>query len=205
MDPSAYSLKPIILPAEEPLTRAEAQAHIGVPVAVTAHNGWIDSHIIAARQRAELLTGRQLVTATWELNLDAFPTGSRAILLPRMPLQSVTSVTYYDTAGVLQTLATSVYKVLTYREPAEIALKYGQVWPVAQYEPESVIVRYVSGYGAAAAVPDLVKAALYIMLDDWFNNRHGEEETPQAAVNLLRQFEFGDEYTDYTGRGRKAD
>lgn len=205
MDPSAYSLKLITAPAEEPLTRAEAQTHIGVPTAVAAHNGWIDSHIIAARQRAELLTGRQLVTATWELNLDAFPTGGRAILLPRMPLQSVTSVTYYDTAGVLQTLATSVYKVLAYREPAEIALKYGQVWPVAQYEPESVTVRYVSGYGLAAAVPDLVKAALYIMLDDWFNNRHGEEETPQAAVNLLRQFEFGDEYADYTGRGRKAD
>lgn len=197
MDPSAYSLKLVTPPAAEPLTKAEVKIHLGVPAAVTVHDTWIDSHIIAARQAAEIQTNRQLVTATWELNIDRFPPGSRSILLPRMPLQSVTSVSYTDTAAASQTLDAAVYKVLANREPAEIALKYGQVWPVAQYEPESVTVRFVSGYGNAAAVPDLIKAALYIMLDDWFNNRHGEEEIPLAAVNLLRQFEFGDDFHVY--------
>lgn len=205
MDPSAYSLKLITAPAVEPLLKAEVKIHLGVPAAVTAHDTWIDSHIIAARQRCEQLTGRQICTATWELNLDRFPVGSKPILLPRAPLQSVTSVNYTDTAAASQPLATTVYKSLIYREPGEIALKYGQVWPVAQYEAESVVIRFVAGYGVAAAVPDAIKAAMYIMLDDWFNNRSGEAETPAAAVNLLRGFEFGDEFLNYAGSGEASE
>jgi hypothetical protein len=50
---------------------------------------------------------------TWLLALDAFPAWE--IELPQPPLISVASVKYIDDAGDLVTLASSEYKVSTFR------------------------------------------------------------------------------------------
>src|SRR5512137_379977 len=72
--------------------------------------------IPAATSWAETATGRALITQTWKLLLDGFPSGlggwlggyvttgaASAITLPKPPLQSVTTVKYVDESGVLQT------------------------------------------------------------------------------------------------------
>lgn len=194
-----YGISVITGPVAEPITLAEVKKHLEIADAIDQHNTKLNTLIATARERAEAITNRQLMTATLELRLDKFPSGNEEIKLPRPPLQSVTSVKYQDTTDTQQTLSSANYKVITTREPGEVHLKFGQAWPVANYEDDVVIVRYVAGYTSAANVPNTIKLAMLIMVSDWFWDRSGVNETPIAAQRLLDQNRVGDGYTDYSG------
>ena len=86
------SLKLITPPVGSALTLTEAKAHLRVTSSTedTLHQAMID----AAEALAVTATGRQLMTATYDLTLDRF---APVIELPLPPLQSVTSVKYIDT------------------------------------------------------------------------------------------------------------
>ena len=77
-------------PAVEPVTLAEAKAHLKIDT--TDDDALITALIPAARARAEWHTGRALVTQGWTLWLDAWPD---IIAIPLPPLQAVASVTVY--------------------------------------------------------------------------------------------------------------
>lgn len=64
----------------------------------------LNANIIAAREHVEDTTRRQLLTATWDYSLDAWPSGD-AIKLPFGNLQSVSSIIWKDTDGVETNLA----------------------------------------------------------------------------------------------------
>ena len=152
----------------------------------------------AATALAEERTGRQLVTATWTLKLDAFPAHEAPIELPKAPLQSVTHVKYYDTAGVLQTLSSALYAVEApvgdFAEPGRIVLNYGEVYPGTYAQLNAVEVEFVAGYGTTSAVPGLMKAALLLVVGELFERREDAvtgtsiAEVPLAARRLLWPF-----------------
>ncbi len=101
-------LQLVTAPAEEPITLLEAKQHLRVDV--DDDDALIGSLITAARQAAETLTGRQLMTARWRLVLDAFPGAlsmhipsdasftlpGPAILITKCPVQSLVSIEYLD-------------------------------------------------------------------------------------------------------------
>jgi uncharacterized phiE125 gp8 family phage protein len=159
----------ITAPTEEPITTAEAKLHLRVDHA--ADDALIASMITAARQRVENATWRALVTQTLELTLDAWPSGNK-IDLPRPPLASVTSVTYTDSDGTATVWSSSLYQVITQGTPGRIVPAYGEAWPTATLRAANgIAVRYVAGYGAAAAVPALLKAAMLLLIGNWYENR----------------------------------
>jgi uncharacterized phiE125 gp8 family phage protein len=161
-------------PAVQALTLAYAKQHIRA--LGTADDALTAVRIDAAASYFEEQTGRQLLTATREVWLDAFPfvgaSGSAArIELPRPPLQSVVSVKYIDSAGVLQTFGGSpaVYRasipVGDYARRGWVEPVSGQVWPIARCETGAVRIRYTCGYGStAAAMPPLVRGILCFLI-----------------------------------------
>ncbi|MBI4800637.1 MAG: hypothetical protein HY794_18255 [Desulfarculus sp.] len=129
----------------EPVSLAEAQAQARVTDA--GDDALLRDMIKAAREDCENLTGRVMVTSTWDLYLDAFPAGLGPVVAPASPLQSVSSVTYLDTAGATKTLATpSGYKVDTASLLGRIYLPLGASWPETLAEPNAVKVRLVAGW-----------------------------------------------------------
>lgn len=172
-------------PAAEPLTTAEAKLHLRV--VTSADDALIASLIVAARRLAEQETGRQLVTATWELHLDSWP-ACGVISLPRPPLQSVTHVKYYDAADVLQTLATTLYDVDDKALAPRIVRADGATWPTLDVRPNAVVIRFVAGYGAAGAVPDNVKAAMLLMVGHWYSHREAVISGAVADLPLGVQY-----------------
>lgn len=60
-------------PAEEPVSRAVAKAHLREDQVDAANDTLIDSMITAARVHAENVCRRAFVTQQWDLYLDAFP------------------------------------------------------------------------------------------------------------------------------------
>lgn len=157
-------------PAVEPVTLTEAKAHLRRDD--TADDTLIATLITAARQNLDGRDGwlgRALVTQTWDLTIDgAFPD---EIAVPLPPLQSVTSVTYVDTDGATQTLATDQYRVLTDRAPAMIVPAHGVTWPSTRDQKAAVTVRFVAGYGDADDVPAPIKAAMLLHIGTMYRDR----------------------------------
>jgi len=171
------------------------------PTTNTTLDPTIVALVSAVRERAEAATGRQLLTATYDLVLDSFPCGVQPFELglhwtvdrignmfldiPRPPLQSVTSITYVDTAGATQTWSSANYLVDKPSGPrcrrGRIAPAYGVVWPFTQAQINAATVRFVAGYGATgASVPALVRQALLMDLTALYEHR-GDEATPVPA------------------------
>lgn len=159
-------------PAGEPVTLVEAKSHLRVTETVDDTD--ITSIISRARQWCEDYCNRQFITATWKQTFDGFAeacAGRKYFELARPPLQSVTSIKYLDTSGVEQTLATTVYNVITDTEVGIVELAYGQSWPSIRNQIGAVRVVFVAGYGAAAALPPGGKAAVLLMIENLYRFR----------------------------------
>lgn len=175
-------LKLVTAPEAEPVSLAEAKAHLRVTSA--DEETLISALIVAAREHCEAWTHRRFVTQTWDLVLDCFPGWS--LEFPNAPLQSVTSVTYVDTAGATQTLDSSEYLVDAQTDPGRIAPAYGLHWPATRDQMNAVTIRFACGYGAAAAVPSAIKAAMLLIVGHLFENR---EEAVTGTI--IAELPFG--------------
>lgn len=157
-------------PEQEPVSLEDAKEHLRVEG--EDEDALIAMKLAAARSELEETIRRAIITQTWRLKLDAFPDGAGDILLPRPPLQSVTSITYVDADGATQTLATSVYEAQADEEPARVTLKYGQNWPAVRDQPNAVTVTFEAGYGDSPEdVPAPLRAWLLLRMAELYENR----------------------------------
>lgn len=177
-------------PAAEPVSAAEFKSHARIDH--TDDDTYISSFVLpAARQYVEEYTRSSLIDQSWDLWLDAFPT---VIYLPRGPVDSVTSITYTDSAGAGQTLGTAVYTADTDSIPARIYEAYGQTWPVTYGIPKAVKVRFKAGYGTAGTdCPYPVIQAIKIVAAELYENREQSDirlhyELPLAVTRLLQPY-----------------
>lgn len=173
-------------PVLEPLDLADAKKH--AVIISDDDNALIDAYVIAARMAAESFLNRALLTQTWVLQLDAF---ADELYLPMAaPLQSVTHVKYYDTAGVQQTLSTSFYNVDTVSEPGCIRRAPNQAWPSVQADRQRPItITYVAGWTDGAKVPELIKhgCRLFVSYADADRNGSIESEASRRAAEACWQ------------------
>ena len=156
------TLKLITAPTTEPATVAEAKVQCRIDSDITADDGLLGTLITAARQQAEHMIGRSLITQTWERVLDAFPASEIEPGWP--PIIAITSVTYIDAAGDSQTLASTAYSLDTDLMPGWLLPAYGTVWPATLDTTGAVRVRFTAGYGAASDVPGAIKAWLLLKI-----------------------------------------
>lgn len=189
----------ITAPPVEPVTLAEAKAHLRIDH--SDEDEMVAALIVAARQHIDGKDGwlgRALVTQTWQLALTAFPAGGIRVPLP--PLIEVESITYLDTSGATQTLAQAAYQV-TGTEPAMILPAYGTTWPTTRWQPEAVKVRFIAGYAPGAGsptdyrenVPQAIRQAMLLLITHWYENRgatteHTASLLPFAVQALLTPY-----------------
>ncbi len=143
----------------------------------------ITSNIITAREQLEGDTNRAYINQTITLKLDKFPSNG-IIELPRPPLSSVTSIKYWDSDGVQQTVTASDYVVDTTSEPGRIGLATGKSWPTPRGEIGDIEIIYVAGYGTAASdVPEGAKQAIKLLVGDLFEHRAIQIDHTSLAEN----------------------
>ncbi len=147
---------------------ADASLGAQAPTTNTTSDPEINAIIRTVRHAAEGYTRRALVTQTWDMKLDCFPRWT--INVPKPTLQSVVSITYVDTDGVTQTLDPALYLVDPNSTPARITPVFGGIWPVTRWQNNAVTVRFIAGYGLAAAVPDGIKSWMIIRIKHLFDN-----------------------------------
>jgi uncharacterized phiE125 gp8 family phage protein len=191
------SIQLVTPPSEEPVTLIEAKLHLRVDF--DDDDTLIASLITAARQAAETLTGRQLITARWKQVLDCFPGPSlmgvpadqaftlpgHAILLAKAPVQSVISINYLDMGSVSQTMPVSNYTVDSACEPARITPVFGQIWPICLPQIGAVSVTFDAGYGTAAQVPEGIKSWIKLRVGSLYAHREEVAALSRGRIDSL--------------------
>jgi len=176
MVPLAWTLK--TPPTAEPISLAEARLHLRVDDSL--EDAAILAYVSAARAWVEAYTGRALMTQTWQASLPVWPL---QLWLPRAaPLQTLSFVKYYNASNTLTTLATNVYTVPAFQEPASILLADGQVWPQLYLRADAVRVEYVAGVADSADVPIALRQAILLLLGSFHSQR---ENHMAGGVNAV--------------------
>ena len=188
-------------PTVEPVSLALAKSHMRLDDDEQSEDTLINGYITTARKDCEKFQNRSYITQTWELWLDEWP-DEDYIELPMPPLQSVTSVKYYDTDDTAHTLYSSEegeeetdYMSVDNKDQykPKVFLKYGQSWPSTTLRPHNgICVIYVAGYGdEASAVPYNIKAAMLLLISHLYEHREDvvvgtiSSEMPKGADHLL--------------------
>jgi uncharacterized phiE125 gp8 family phage protein len=177
-------------PEVEPVTVQEAKDHMKVPG--TDDDALVGTVVLAARQYVESVTGRSLISQTWDLFLETFPDEIR---LPKGPVQSITSITYVDENGSTQTLGASTYTLDSTTDPPRIVLAYGESWPDVRAQAQAICVTYVAGYGDDPAdVPEPVRLSVMMMAATLYEHREmiasggGISRIPFSVDHLLMPY-----------------
>lgn len=199
------AFKLTIGPLLEPVSITEAKAHLRIDS--DAEDALISALIKAARKKCEEFTERSFITQTWDLWMDGFPAkrkqerwwdGTREgaindlletkkdLPLFRGPLQSVTTLTTYDTDDSASVFASSKYFVDTISENGRISLNFGESWPISLRSHNAVNVTYVAGYGDTSSfVPEDIRLAIKMFLNFFYENRGCEDQDIPKAIKIL--------------------
>jgi uncharacterized phiE125 gp8 family phage protein len=175
------SLILLVPPAAVPVSLAEAKAHCrffeGDEDAVIA------GAIRAAVDYVEGYSGLRLINQTWAWSTTLPCFWSGYLRLPLTPVQAITSITYTDTAGDLQTLGPATYSLKGDR----IILAPEAQWPSVWRGPDSATVTFTVGYGEDHnSIPHDIRQATMMLIAYWFNQREaaaiGAEAGPVSDV-----------------------
>ncbi len=190
-----WSLKRTVEPASEPITPADLKDHLRI--SVDDQDRWALRAITAARQFVETVQWRTLMTSTWRLSTDRFP--SWELKIPMPPLQSISSITYLDVTGATQTLSSSLYIVSSDSEPGRVTPAYSQIWPVTRPQLEAVKVTYVAGYSSAAAIPQTTLLPLMAIAADCYETREFSTEAIMKNSPQYISMLESDRVLDFSG------
>jgi len=203
------SLTLVTGPSVEPVTLTEAKTWARIDG--TADDDSITQLIKAARATAEEYLRRAIITQTWRLTLDLPCSGldqllgegtydlpvsalngdmSRAVELPKGPIQSITSVKTTDTANTQTTFAPSNYYL---DAPGErLVLTTGATWPSNLRSIAAIEITFAAGYGATGdSVPHPIKTGMLIHIASLYEQRGNCEDAmslPPGTKRLYDQY-----------------
>lgn len=180
-----FSMVTVTGPKVEPVTIDQVKLHTHVNN--DDEDSLIQSWISSARRAAENFQNRAYITQTLEIRFDSWP--CFPMLIPRAPIQSVSSIKYVDTDGTEHTLDTADYIVDISSIPGRIGLAYAVTLPTTILQPiDAVRVQYVAGYGdKAESVPEYIKDAIMLYCSWRYENRTAEAGLmPEAFYDILR-------------------
>jgi hypothetical protein len=149
----------------EPISLEDAIVHLSADMSQSRE---VQRKLEAARDEAERYTRRTLRSSVTR-QFD-YKDWQRRYVLPYPPLQSVTSVQYYDTDNTLQTVtASGNYDVETSTDGhGSILFRDDYTLPTLNDDRfgARVIITAVTGYGSVSAVPAAVRSAIELILWD---------------------------------------
>jgi uncharacterized phiE125 gp8 family phage protein len=177
-------------PATALITLADAKAHLRVDH--TDEDAYITSLIGVATEILDGNTGeigKALITQTWAYT-GARPCGS--FDMPVKPVQSITSIKYYDADNVQQTLSLSDYTLLNDR----LTPNAGVSWPSGYNRVDSYEIVFVAGYGDVSDVPAGIIQAAYLLISHYYDNRADADAMkvqtiPRGVSALIERHKIG--------------
>lgn len=189
-------LRPVLVtpPAETPVSLAQVKAHLRIEPDDTSEDALLGALIAAAVSYLDGWTGilgKCLVTQSWAQTFRSFPCDPFRLALG--PVQTITSVKYFDASNVQQTYPSGNYDKFTDALGTFLRLGAGFSWPGLYGRSDAVVVTYACGYGDADAVPGAIKQAMLLLIGHWYQRRENVvdgqvSELPFAVSALLTPY-----------------
>lgn len=133
---------------------------------------WITDAIAAATHFIEEYLGCAIATATYRLNLDAFPRNPASIPVPIWPVAAITTLAYTDAAGANATVDIStIVQPTSNRERYRIQRVDYADWPEARETPNAVRITFTAGWATQAEIPQSIVRAALMLIGHWYENR----------------------------------
>jgi len=160
-------------PTSEPVSTEQAKDHLRI-----AHDDEdqdIAQMVSAARLIVEARSGMRLYTQTVEVRADSWvdlhdPQRSDVLRLRVAPIQSITSVKYYQSSDdVDTTMSTADYVTDLVGVPARIQVKSS--WPSTNDYIGNIRIRCVVGYSSVPLIPSHFKRAILLLVGHYYENR----------------------------------
>lgn len=190
------SLRRITEPVVEPVSLAEAKAHLRIDPDFDADDLYVMSLISAARYHVETVADRTLIRSQWQMKLDAFP--SWDIELPRPPITTGDIVvTYVPSDGVYLPVPFTNFREDRDATPAVIRPLWNRTWPPTRGAENDVTITYWAGYGdSGRSVPAPARHAMLMLVGGWYANRESIVQgslnpVPMAVEMLLGSINWG--------------
>lgn len=200
-------LKIVTQPSIEPISVVEAREHLRLDDDVDKSQ--IMSYIVATREWAENYTGRHFISRTMQMFLDGatevdnplwegMRTGidvidyNNSIEFPVSPVQSVSSIKYYNDSDAQSTWATTNYFVDVVSQPAKIVLRTGGTYPTDLRPANGLEINFTSGYGDNITdVPEAIRVAMLQYLTFMYEHRGDYDKDvkePTIIQSLLNPY-----------------
>lgn len=192
------------VPNDELLTLEDAKRHLREYD--SSLDDEITSLIIAARDYCERYTNRTLrttVTRTikqpywwrsgcyqfgggWERPWSQRPEQSDGLRLPWPPLIAVSTVTYYDTDNVSQTLNASNYQTeLSTDGGGRIGWTSTATIPALYFRKDAVTVTFTTGYASLSTLPPVALQAMKLAVEMYFTRDTQLAELNERTIKSL--------------------
>lgn len=161
-------------PVAEPLTIAEAKAHLRL--SHDSDDALLAGLIRAAREEVERDTGLALMVQSWRLAVDWLPP-DLWLPLRRHPLRAVTSVTIYGSEGEASLVSPSHYETDLTSRPGRLQFLRR---PERLRCMNGIEVDFTAGYDSADEVPQSLKQAMLVLVASWYEFRasFGPDDQP---------------------------
>jgi uncharacterized phiE125 gp8 family phage protein len=153
-------------PAVEPVTLAEAKAHLRLDGA--AEDELLAGLIRAARQELERATGLALIDQHWRMTLDAVP---ETVAVPLHPIREIVAVTAFGSEGDASTVPAGDYTADLASRPARLRFLKR---PSPGRSMNGIEIDVRAGFGEAGGdVPEPLRRALLVLVAHWYEFRAG--------------------------------
>ena len=179
-------------PGVEPITLAEAKAHLRIDGSV--EDTLILSLVITSRLHIEAALGLALITQGWSYFIDAWPPGDQ-LALPLRPVQSIAAVKLYAADESVVIVPADTYLVDGAATPARLVRQGSLTWPAPNRAANGIEIAFVAGYGDAAAdVPAPIRQAILLLVAHWHEHREPvaigapNAPVPSMVAELLQPY-----------------
>lgn len=181
-----------VKPDGHPLSVFEAKRQLRLEPDDTDQDDHVADLCAAAHRKVERELGYPILRQTRETHLSSFPRG--AIWLGGGNSPSILSISYRDTANVVQALDAADYSLDGVSRVAQVYPAPLKTWPSTTCTPGAVIVEWQAGWNGPSDVPEDLIHAMKLLVGHWDQNREAvvvgtiSSEVQVALDDLLSQF-----------------
>ncbi len=171
-------------PLTEPVTLAEAKAHLRVTHG--DDDAYISTLIKLARAGVEAQTGLGLISQGWSVFRDDWPRDG-IITLPLAPVLDVIDIKAYGDDDVAATIDPAHYYADRMSRPPRIVLRGSRNWVRPARVANGIEILLVIGF---VSVPEALREAVLQLVGFWYATRGdaARDERPLAVMPLLQPF-----------------